>query len=117
MEILEKYKEKIEIDESALYQVFVRIFKSSNINTEYKSIQTIQKKEDINNLFIQFIEQGLQYNLFEDKTQKAFMIKILSKMYLKKEILEIMEGKLNIEGLEAASKNLSKKSQSSFKSK
>jgi len=57
------------------------------------------------------------YNQTDDKELKLQLIKVISKLNMQKELLELAGGKINLDDIEMAGKRLGKKSQSAFEKK
>lgn len=115
MEVVEKYRDKIQFKENELDNVIHTIVNFTNINKDYKSVSIIDKKEEMIDLIIPLLQKYLELNISMNKDTKLEIINVVDKFNFRKEILEILKGNIDINDIEKAGMRLGKKSQSAFK--
>ena len=102
------------IDTESAFSVLSTLFKFSEVRSEYKSIKTIKKKEEINNYLLGFLEKVLQQDLVKDKAKKLELIKLVDMLYFRNEVLESFKSNIPQKTLMTISERLNSKTMSSF---
>ena len=82
------------------------------IKSEYKTTSTIESKEEINQILIQFLEYILSNNLVTNRSDKITLINLIDEFNFRNEILDLIKQK-NHGNLKKASTRLGKKFMSS----
>ncbi len=117
MKTLESEKQSSQISVDELQTVTRIMFNWVNDNSDDKDSMYILTKKDFLASFSDLIEQYLKLNFSGTKENKLHLIKIVSKLHMQKELLELASAETNLEDIQKAGKRLSRKSQSAFKSK
>lgn len=114
MDLVKEYNDNTYFkSEKDLIESLTAVFNFGKINTAKKDKNTIENKEELNNLTIQFLENILKENLIQTTKEKLVVIQLLSELNYRNEILEyIKSNKLSIQSKEAAER-LGKKFMSS----
>ncbi|MNL21775.1 hypothetical protein D3C87_1430800 [compost metagenome] len=112
---LEKLGDSIQIDNKESKHLIDIILDSMSLKGTERDADFVSKEELIDS-FSGIIELIINNN-FSNKKEELFLISVLDKLNLKKEILELALGETNIKDIKAAGKRLGKKSQSGFETK
>jgi hypothetical protein len=114
MTVIDKYIEKANIENENLHQVIISIFNFTKIKTNYKRVSTVNKKEEMVDEIISLLEKYLELDIVKEKSQKLEIIDVLDKLHFRKEVLEVIKSKIEINDIKKAGNRLGKKSQSAF---
>lgn len=110
--------EKInKIDQDDVDQLTKIMLSAFMLRESYKSSARLRKKERLLDSVITALTKFLEVKYSESEKKRLEMIKILSKLQMQKELLEIKKGEVQMKDIKAAAKKLGKKSQSAFSSK
>ncbi|ANI88841.1 hypothetical protein A9P82_05780 [Arachidicoccus ginsenosidimutans] len=108
-------KENI-IEEDEFDNAMSNVFHAISINRTYKSEVHIEKKDELLVDLTQLLKKYLTLQLGISKKDKLDFIKLIDKMNLQRELLELQRNELNISQIRIAGKRLGKKAQSAFSS-
>jgi len=114
MDLIKNYSKMTKINTDSAFSVFSTLFEFSEVKSEYKSIKTIKKKEDINNYLLGFLEKVLQQDFIKDKAKKLELIKLVDQLNFRNEVLESFKSNIPKKALMTISKRLNSKTMSSF---
>lgn len=94
--------------------VMESMFESLLIKREYKSLEVLEKKEELLDMFSSFIEKYLEMRFGVSGKNKIQFINLIDKLNLQREALEYSKDKNSYDSLKVAAERLGKKSQSAF---
>ena len=115
MDLVKEYKRNTAFkNDNDLYASLIDIFKFGTIKSEYKDLVTIENKEEINQVFVSFLNTLLSTNLVTNRKDKLILINLIDELHFRNEILEMIKLR-NEKAHIAASKRLGKKFMSSVK--
>ncbi|MFB9077699.1 hypothetical protein ACFFLS_00685 [Flavobacterium procerum] len=122
MDLVKEYKEKSNFKDvkevsAVLATVFTDLFVLGTIKSDYKSKQTISKKEDVNSRTIKLLEYILSNDFVTSKETKLKVIKLLDDLNYRNEILHLMDESNNAaeEDLKKTAEQMGRKFMSSEK--
>jgi hypothetical protein len=114
VDLAKKYKEKTNFkNEEDISKSLANIFMFGTIKSDYKSSSVIKKKEELNELIINLLEEILSNDSLNTKKEKLEIINLLDELNFRNEILQMMEKK-NVSDIKKASKRIGKKFMSSI---
>jgi hypothetical protein len=117
MNFIEQFEGKTKVNEDEVSAFFAHLMSLSDINkTTYKSQTVIDQKEKINAHILVFLEQLMNDELVSKKEDKIEIMKLMDALISRNDLLENIKEKLSSETMQAISKHLRNKSQSSLPS-
>lgn len=111
MNLVETYKAQSLQKQDYLENLF-QLIKIGEVQSEYTNSTTINKKEEVNDLFISFLEKILANDLAVHRKHKLGVIDLIDDLKFRNEILHLMDEKNN-KNAKMASEHLGKKFMSS----
>ena len=117
MAALQTVNESSQIDSEKLHGIMKIMFDSFIVNGDYKNQSNVLEKEKMLDSFSSFIQQYLNLNLSGSKDEKLRLMKLVAKLNMQKDLLELANGETKLEDIQSAGKRLGKKSQSAFETK
>ena len=86
-------------------------------NVEVKNLSGKKNKRELLELYVLFFTKYLGMKFVDSKEKKLSIIRIIDKLKMQLELLELKDGLTNITNIKSAAKTLGRKSQSAFKIK
>jgi hypothetical protein len=115
MTVIEKIEKQNNIEEQEFGQIMSKlVFQSFLVNSNNKSHNFLDKKEELIIYFTQFLEKYLDLQFISSKKDKLDLINFIDKMNMQRELLELQRNETDISKIQLAGKRLGKKSQSAF---
>lgn len=90
------------------------VYNSFIIKWDYKTTNKLNKKEELMDSFIIFLEKYLKFETVNSKERKLAVINFIDKLNLQKDLYEIEKNKITNKELAIVSKRFGRKAQSAF---
>ena len=105
MDLVKEYKNNsVFKNEKAILESLTNVFMLGTIKSEYKKNQTIDNKEEINELIIHLLENLLSNDFVTNQKDKLTIINLLDEFNYRNEILELIKKKNNSELIETSNR-------------